>query len=154
MTRQFRIDQKTKATRKSALRLKHSQFFLWCWPCYKNSSSSNIFALATDCFLPLWNGYTSTHCSAVSETAFTADLFAVKRGAVQQALSFSERTSTFRFFLNQTFSKTKLKQFIAWCVLTFGEKRTVDLMNMLKDLGYHYATRAGISLAIDDLIIP
>jgi DNA-directed RNA polymerase subunit beta' len=33
-------------------------------------------------------------------------------------------------------------------------KKTVDLAERLKSIGYSYATKAGISLSIDDLKIP
>ena len=35
-----------------------------------------------------------------------------------------------------------------------GDKKTVILADRLKDLGYHYATKAGISICIDDMTIP
>ena len=31
---------------------------------------------------------------------------------------------------------------------------TVDLVDRLKDLGFLYATRAGISIGIDDMVVP
>jgi DNA-directed RNA polymerase subunit beta' len=35
-----------------------------------------------------------------------------------------------------------------------GDKKTVILADRLKDLGYHYATKAGISICVDDMRIP
>nr|YP_009367396.1 beta'' subunit of RNA polymerase [Sarcinofilum mucosum]ARK14430.1 beta'' subunit of RNA polymerase [Sarcinofilum mucosum] len=57
-------------------------------------------------------------------------------------------------FYNRPFDKSRLKALISWSVFYFGEKKTVDLVEKLKTIGYAYATKAGISLSIDDLKIP
>ena len=57
-------------------------------------------------------------------------------------------------FLNQCFDKTRLRNLISWVLLTKDEKRTIETIKKLKDLGFNYATRAGISLSVDDLKIP
>jgi RNA polymerase Rpb1, domain 5/RNA polymerase Rpb1, domain 4 len=57
-------------------------------------------------------------------------------------------------YFNLTFNKGRLRQLISWALMQFGENKTVALVDMLKTLGYNHATRAGISLGIDDLIIP
>ena len=41
-----------------------------------------------------------------------------------------------------------------YCYLRFGLEKTVEMLDAIKDLGFRYATRAGISIGIDDLIIP
>ena len=35
-----------------------------------------------------------------------------------------------------------------------GIKATVLLADRLKDLGYHYATRSGVSISLSDMVIP
>nr|YP_010733694.1 RNA polymerase beta'' subunit [Gayralia brasiliensis]YP_010733768.1 RNA polymerase beta'' subunit [Monostroma nitidum]WEG92965.1 RNA polymerase beta'' subunit [Gayralia brasiliensis]WEG93039.1 RNA polymerase beta'' subunit [Monostroma nitidum] len=60
----------------------------------------------------------------------------------------------FSHFYNRPFDKARLKMLISWSVFYFGEKKTVDLVEKLKSLGYFYATKAGLSLGIDDLKIP
>nr|AOC61448.1 beta'' subunit of RNA polymerase [Rhexinema sarcinoideum] len=57
-------------------------------------------------------------------------------------------------FYNRSFDKGRLKTLISWSVFYFGEKKTIDLVEKLKTIGYAYATKAGISLSIDDLKIP
>ena len=57
-------------------------------------------------------------------------------------------------YFNKTFNKSRLKKLIYWSLNSFGEKKTVDLIEILKKLGYSYATKAGLSLSIDDLKIP
>nr|ALO20993.1 beta'' subunit of RNA polymerase [Microglena monadina] len=58
------------------------------------------------------------------------------------------------FFWNQCFDKNRLKNFVAWFLLNYGEHKTLELVEQLKTLGFKYATKAGISLGIDDLKIP
>src|ERR1019366_3298651 len=38
--------------------------------------------------------------------------------------------------------------------LRFGLKRTVKMLDELKELGFLYATKSGISIGIDDMVIP
>ena len=58
------------------------------------------------------------------------------------------------FFLNYSFDKNRLKALILWSLTNNGEKATLDLVEKLKNIGFEYATKAGISLGIDDLKIP
>ena len=57
-------------------------------------------------------------------------------------------------FFNTSFDKNQLKTLIAWFLNSYGEKITVDLLETLKEIGFHQATLAGVSLGIDDLLIP
>src|SRR5512136_2858791 len=50
--------------------------------------------------------------------------------------------------------KKGLQQLVQYCYLRFGLETTVRMLDAIKDLGFSYATRAGISIGIDDLIIP
>src|SRR4029453_6462134 len=43
---------------------------------------------------------------------------------------------------------------VQYCYLHFGLERTVEMLDGLKHLGFTYATRSGLSIGIDDLIIP
>ena len=57
-------------------------------------------------------------------------------------------------FFNYSFDKNRLKALILWSLTNNGEKATLDLVEKLKNIGFEYATQAGISLSIDDLKIP
>lgn len=57
-------------------------------------------------------------------------------------------------FFNSCFDKNQLKNLIAWFLNKYGEKITLDFLEALKQVGFHEATRAGVSLGIDDLQIP
>ncbi len=55
---------------------------------------------------------------------------------------------------NRPMKKKELANLIDHCYRLAGHKRTVVLADRLKDLGYHYATQAGISISMKDMIIP
>jgi hypothetical protein len=57
-------------------------------------------------------------------------------------------------YLNRCFDKSTLKGLVRWALVTKGEDFTISLLEKLKTLGYSYATKAGISLSLDDLMIP
>lgn len=57
-------------------------------------------------------------------------------------------------FWNYPLDKGKLKSFVSWFLKQHGEKKTLELLEQLKVLGFGYATEAGISLGIEDLKIP
>lgn len=57
-------------------------------------------------------------------------------------------------FFNQTFDKGRLKIFVLWFLKKYGEHKTIELVEELKNIGFKYATKAGISLGIEDLKIP
>lgn len=65
-----------------------------------------------------------------------------------------EKSSSQTVFFNACFDKNHLKTLIAWFLEQYGEKVTVDLVETLKQVGFHQATRAGVSLGLDDLKIP
>jgi hypothetical protein len=58
------------------------------------------------------------------------------------------------FFCNRTVDKSEMKRLIKWVLLNYGTQKATCFVDHLKTLGFHAATRAGISLGIDDLRIP
>jgi DNA-directed RNA polymerase subunit beta' len=57
-------------------------------------------------------------------------------------------------FVNGLLKKKGLQQLVQKTYLDFGLERTVDMLDALKNLGFTYATRSGLSIGIDDLVIP
>ena len=57
-------------------------------------------------------------------------------------------------YINGLLKKKGLQQLVQKCYLEFGLERTVEMLDALKNLGFTYATRSGLSIGIDDLIIP
>ncbi|TMA25703.1 MAG: DNA-directed RNA polymerase subunit beta' [Deltaproteobacteria bacterium] len=56
--------------------------------------------------------------------------------------------------INKVMDKKTLGNLIDICYRLSGEKETVLLADRLRSLGYGYATKAGISIAIKDMVIP
>ncbi|MCA1634897.1 MAG: DNA-directed RNA polymerase subunit beta' [Acidobacteria bacterium] len=57
-------------------------------------------------------------------------------------------------FFNGTLKKKGLQSLVNYCHLRLGHEMTVKMLDDLKSLGFLYATRAGISIGIDDLVTP
>ena len=57
-------------------------------------------------------------------------------------------------FHNNHADKKSLGILVKTCFDVVGRERTVVVLDELKDLGYEYATRAGFSIGVDDMIIP
>ena len=57
-------------------------------------------------------------------------------------------------FINGLMKRKGLQQLVNYCYLHFGLETTVAMLDDLKDLGFLYATKAGISIGIEDLVVP
>ncbi len=57
-------------------------------------------------------------------------------------------------YVNEVIDKGKLAKIIAQCYRQFGHSEVILLLDRLKALGFEEATRAGISIGIDDIQIP
>jgi DNA-directed RNA polymerase subunit beta' len=57
-------------------------------------------------------------------------------------------------FINGLLKKKGLTQLVQYCYLNFGLQVTVHMLDEVKQLGFLYATRAGISIGIDDMVVP
>jgi DNA-directed RNA polymerase subunit beta' len=56
--------------------------------------------------------------------------------------------------INKVMKKSELANLVDYCYRYGGDKKTVLLSDRLKSLGYRFATMAGISISIDDMLIP
>src|SRR5207248_2246339 len=57
-------------------------------------------------------------------------------------------------FPNKSVKKTELGDLIWKCYKICGHEKTVIMLDKLKELGFREATKAGVSIGIDDMIIP
>ena len=57
-------------------------------------------------------------------------------------------------FPNKVVGKSQLGDLIWKCYKICGHEKTVIMLDRLKELGFREATRAGVSIGIDDMIIP
>ncbi|HXE12691.1 MAG TPA: DNA-directed RNA polymerase subunit beta' [Bryobacteraceae bacterium] len=57
-------------------------------------------------------------------------------------------------FINGLLKKKALTQLVQYCYLNFGLQITVQALDEIKKLGFLYATRSGMSIGIDDMVVP
>lgn len=57
-------------------------------------------------------------------------------------------------FHNRVVGKSELKKLISWAYTKYGSARSAQMADQLKDLGFRYATQAGVSISVDDLQVP
>ena len=57
-------------------------------------------------------------------------------------------------FVNQPMDGGKLRDLVGKCHRLLGQEATADVLDHLKDMGFHYATLGGITIGIDDVLVP
>ncbi|MDI6809336.1 MAG: DNA-directed RNA polymerase subunit beta' [Candidatus Eisenbacteria bacterium] len=57
-------------------------------------------------------------------------------------------------FVNKELDKKALEELVGECYRKLGVEVTAAFLDDLKDLGFEYATKAGITVGIDDIVIP
>src|SRR2546430_3289675 len=62
--------------------------------------------------------------------------------------------TTYHDFLNRTLSKKELGDFIGTLVDEYGAHAVAVVLDTIKDLGFHYGTKAGVTISKNDVVIP
>jgi DNA-directed RNA polymerase subunit beta' len=57
-------------------------------------------------------------------------------------------------FINETLGKKEMNDFVTSLVDEYGATTISAVLDTIKDLGFHYATQAGITISKNDIIIP
>jgi len=57
-------------------------------------------------------------------------------------------------YVNGLLKKKGLQSLVHYVYLRHGINRTVEVVDVLKDLGFQYATRAGVSIGVTDMVVP
>ncbi|HVN68005.1 MAG TPA: DNA-directed RNA polymerase subunit beta' [Candidatus Sulfotelmatobacter sp.] len=57
-------------------------------------------------------------------------------------------------YLNKVQGKKELEKLISDCFIRYGSAATAEIADEIKRLGFKYATIAGVSIALDDLVVP
>ncbi|MEN9204876.1 MAG: DNA-directed RNA polymerase subunit beta' [Thermostichales cyanobacterium SZTDM-1c_bins_54] len=57
-------------------------------------------------------------------------------------------------FRNFIIDKKELRKLIAWAFQNYGTARTAQMADVLKVLGFRYATQAAVSISVEDLKVP
>jgi DNA-directed RNA polymerase subunit beta' len=62
--------------------------------------------------------------------------------------------TTYHDYLNRTLSKKELGDFISTLVDEYGAHAVASVLDTIKELGFQYATRAGVTISKNDIVIP
>jgi DNA-directed RNA polymerase subunit beta' len=57
-------------------------------------------------------------------------------------------------FVNESLDKGRVKDLVAKCYQKLGLEATTDLVDRIKAIGFKYATRSGVTIAVSDLTVP
>ncbi len=57
-------------------------------------------------------------------------------------------------YTNQVMNKKSLSALVLSCYKHYGKERTAEFLDELKRVGYHYAKLGGVSIGLDDMIVP
>ena len=57
-------------------------------------------------------------------------------------------------YINGLLKKKGIGQLVNFCYLNLGLEVTVKALDRIKELGFHYATKSGLSVGLDDMVIP
>src|SRR4029078_2977517 len=57
-------------------------------------------------------------------------------------------------YINGLLKKKGLQELVNFCFINLGNDLTVQMLDALKELGFLYATKAGVSIGVDDMVIP
>ena len=57
-------------------------------------------------------------------------------------------------FRDEIMDKKVIKDLVAECYRKLGSDRTAEMVDKMKDVGFHYATKSGITIAMNDLRVP
>jgi len=85
-----------------------------------------------------------------AETEIPANILVTSVGRIIVFRCLSEGVS----FPNKELNKRELSDLVEECFKLYGISGTVGLLDRLKDLGFEYATKSGLTIGIDDMIIP
>ncbi|MDY0375645.1 MAG: DNA-directed RNA polymerase subunit beta' [Desulfobacterium sp.] len=79
----------------------------------------------------------------------------IESGGFYNIFRVDQRETTIPFHLvNRLMTKSAIRELVDYAYRNIGIKETVVLADRLKDIGYKYSTLGGLSICIDDMIIP
>jgi DNA-directed RNA polymerase subunit beta' len=57
-------------------------------------------------------------------------------------------------FVNGLLKKRGLQDLVGFCFITLGNDKAVEMLDEIKEVTFNYATKAGISFGVDDMVVP
>ena len=73
--------------------------------------------------------------------------------ALEEALGEEFDRASYRF-INKTLKKRDVTAFVDELIQTFGAPAIALVLDAFKDLGFHYATQAGVTISKNDVLVP
>jgi DNA-directed RNA polymerase subunit beta' len=95
-----------------------------------------------------WNG--DLLLTTPGRVIFNAEVERALAGAVED----SDGDEPLHDYINRTLTKRELDAFIADLVDNHGAHSIAGVLDMIKDLGFSYATQAGVTISKNDIVIP
>ncbi|HHW69927.1 MAG TPA: DNA-directed RNA polymerase subunit beta' [Clostridiales bacterium] len=77
--------------------------------------------------------------------------------AIPQDLGFKDRTDEDEMFdleINTVVDKNMLSKLVDNCYRKYGATQTSVILDKVKDLGFHYSTKGGITVSVSDIVVP
>ncbi|MBF0117445.1 MAG: DNA-directed RNA polymerase subunit beta' [Desulfobacterales bacterium] len=91
-------------------------------------------------------------------------VFSLSSGEISDIIFFNNEYHIFQIIdrkfevsfdvINKVMDKKTLRDLVDYTYRNLGAKATVILSDKLKDLGYKYATEGGLSISVDDMLVP
>jgi DNA-directed RNA polymerase subunit beta' len=97
----------------------------------------------------LWEG--ELVVTTAGRVIFNAEVDRALRDAVGEL---NGEYTTYHDFLNRTLSKKELGDFISTLVDEYGAHAVASVLDTIKDLGFLYGTKAGVTISKNDIVIP
>jgi DNA-directed RNA polymerase subunit beta' len=91
------------------------------------------------------------------QSVLHTECFTLKRGFINTTVGrviLNDHLPRALPFVNGLLKKKGLSQLVQYCYLKLGPEKTVQVLDEIKALGFFYATKAGISIGVEDLLIP
>jgi DNA-directed RNA polymerase subunit beta' len=100
--------------------------------------------------IDLTNAYDDQDVSHIEPVRLTKQFLHTTVGRV----IFNDHLPSDMPFINGLLKKKGVQALVQYCYLRFGLEKTVLMLDKLKELGFLYATKAGVSIGISDMVIP
>jgi DNA-directed RNA polymerase subunit beta' len=129
-------------------------------PAPANSNELKLFGSKTEVLFAFADGAVTTHERvrlANPDLGRKSEFGDANRKVIETTVGrvvFSEIWPDEMGFPNKSVKKAELGDLIWKCYKICGHEKTVTMLDKLKELGFREATRAGVSIGIDDMIIP
>ena len=126
-----------------------------CWP--TRSGASTPAATSTTCPRTMSRSWPCTpwfRCPCRRGTRRPEQLVEREVRTTVGRLLFNQILPDRLRFTNETMNRARLREIVSRCYSMLGSDETAHLVDGIKSLGFKYATRGGITIAVSDIPVP